>query len=152
MLRALGRIHSSGEAERAVKLAQDAGFDNVNLDLMYALPKQSLQGALADVERAIALAPAHISHYQLTLEPNTAFAANPPPLPDDDDAWAMQEACQARLAQAGYAQYEVSAFARVGRHFVLRVSGLDLRRLPRERRGRTREDFGSREPEAESRR
>src|SRR5690348_10199121 len=115
MLRALGRIHSSGEAESAVKLAQDAGFDNVNLDLMYALPKQSLQGALADVERAVALAPAHISHYQLTLEPNTAFAANPPPLPDDDSAWAMQEACQARLARAGYAQYEVSAYARDGR-------------------------------------
>jgi oxygen-independent coproporphyrinogen-3 oxidase len=115
MLRALGRIHSSAEAEAAVKLAQDAGFGNINLDLMYALPKQVLPGALADVERAVALAPAHISHYQLTLEPNTVFAANPPPLPDDDDAWAMQEACQARLAQAGYAQYEVSAYAREGR-------------------------------------
>jgi len=115
MLRALGRIHSSSEAEAAIKLAQDAGFDNINLDLMYALPKQSLQGALADVERAIALAPAHLSHYQLTLEPNTAFAANPPPLPDDDDAWTMQEACQARLAEAGYTQYEVSAYARAGR-------------------------------------
>ncbi|HJU25450.1 MAG TPA: oxygen-independent coproporphyrinogen III oxidase-like protein, partial [Rhodanobacteraceae bacterium] len=63
-------------------------------------------------ERAIALSPAHISHYQLTLEPNTAFAANPPPLPDDDAAWEMQMQCQARLAQAGYAQYEVSAYAR----------------------------------------
>src|SRR5690348_8001898 len=115
MLRALGRIHSSAEAENAVKLAQDAGFDNINLDLMYALPKQSLQGALADVERAIALAPAHLSHYQLTLEPNTAFAANPPPLPDDDHAWAMQEACEARLAQAGYGQYEISAYAQPGR-------------------------------------
>ncbi|HEX7130272.1 MAG TPA: radical SAM family heme chaperone HemW, partial [Rhodanobacteraceae bacterium] len=115
MLRALGRIHSSGEAESAVKLAQDAGFDNVNLDLMYALPKQPLQGALTDVEHAVALAPAHISHYQLTLEPNTAFAANPPPLPDDDAAWTMQEACQARLSRAGYAQYEVSAYARDGR-------------------------------------
>jgi oxygen-independent coproporphyrinogen-3 oxidase len=115
MLRALGRIHSASEAEAAVKLGQDAGFDNLNLDLMYALPKQSLDGALADVERAIALAPAHISHYQLTLEPNTAFAANPPPLPDDDAAWTMQEACQAQLANAGYAQYEVSAYARDGR-------------------------------------
>jgi oxygen-independent coproporphyrinogen-3 oxidase len=115
MLRALGRIHSASEAEAAVKLAQDAGFDNLNLDLMYALPKQSLDGALADLERAIALAPAHISHYQLTLEPNTAFAANPPPLPDDDAAWTMQEACQAHLAKAGYAQYEVSAYARDGR-------------------------------------
>ncbi|HET6912323.1 MAG TPA: radical SAM family heme chaperone HemW [Rhodanobacteraceae bacterium] len=115
MLRALGRIHSSSEAEAAIKLAQDGGFDNINLDLMYALPKQTRAGALGDIERAIALAPAHISHYQLTLEPNTAFAANPPPLPDDDAAWTMQEACQARLAEAGYAQYEVSAYARAGR-------------------------------------
>jgi putative oxygen-independent coproporphyrinogen III oxidase len=114
-LRRLGRIHSATEAEAAVKLAQDAGYANFNLDLMYALPQQTLDGALADVERAIALAPAHISHYQLTLEPNTAFAANPPPLPDDDHAWAMQEACEARLAQAGYGQYEISAYARAGR-------------------------------------
>ena len=118
MLRALGRIHSASEAEAAVRLAQDAGFDNINLDLMYALPQQNPDGALADVARAVALAPAHISHYQLTLEPNTAFAANPPPLPDDDDAWTMQEACQARLDQAGYAQYEVSAYAREGRRCV----------------------------------
>jgi oxygen-independent coproporphyrinogen-3 oxidase len=114
-LRRLGRIHSAAEAEAAVKSAQDAGYDNLNLDLMYALPQQSLAGALADVERAIALAPAHISHYQLTLEPNTAFAANPPPLPDDDHAWTMQEACEARLAEAGYGQYEISAYARPGR-------------------------------------
>ena len=114
-LRRLGRIHSAGEAETAVKSAQDAGYANLNLDLMYALPQQSLEGALADVERAVALAPTHISHYQLTLEPNTAFAANPPPLPDDDHAWAMQEACEARLAEAGYGQYEISAYARPGR-------------------------------------
>ena len=114
-LRRLGRIHSAGEAEAAVKSAQDAGYANLNLDLMYALPGQSLDGALADVERAIALAPAHISHYQLTLEPNTAFAANPPPLPDDDHAWAMQEACEARLAGASYGQYEISAYALAGR-------------------------------------
>jgi oxygen-independent coproporphyrinogen-3 oxidase len=111
----LGRIHSAAEAEAAVKSAQDAGYANLNLDLMYALPQQSLEGALADVERAVMLAPTHISHYQLTLEPNTAFAANPPPLPDDDHAWAMQEACEARLAEAGYGQYEVSAYARPGR-------------------------------------
>ncbi|WP_426661493.1 radical SAM family heme chaperone HemW [Rhodanobacter aciditrophus] len=117
-LKRLGRIHSAAEAEAAVKSAQDAGFANLNLDLMYALPRQELAGALDDVERAIALAPAHISHYQLTLEPNTAFAANPPPLPDDDHAWAMQEACEARLAQAGYAQYEISAYARPGRRCV----------------------------------
>jgi putative oxygen-independent coproporphyrinogen III oxidase len=110
-LKRLGRIHSATEAEAAVKSAQDAGLDNINLDLMYALPEQALAGAMADVNRAIALQPAHISHYQLTLEPNTAFAAHPPPLPDDDSAWAMQEACEARLAQAGYTQYEISAYA-----------------------------------------
>ncbi|MDQ2972594.1 MAG: radical SAM family heme chaperone HemW [Rhodanobacteraceae bacterium] len=114
-LRALGRIHSAAEAETAIRQAQDAGYDNINLDLMYALPKQTADGALADIESAIALSPSHLSHYQLTLEPNTAFAANPPSLPDDDDAWAMQEACQTRLAQAGYAQYEVSAYARDGK-------------------------------------
>jgi oxygen-independent coproporphyrinogen-3 oxidase len=114
-LRVLGRIHSSAEAEAAIKLAQDAGYTNVNLDLMYALPNQTLDGALADVERAIALQPAHLSHYQLTLEPGTPFAKTPPPLPDHDAAWDMQEACQARLAEAGYAQYEVSAYAQPGR-------------------------------------
>jgi oxygen-independent coproporphyrinogen-3 oxidase len=115
-LQRLGRIHSSGDAERAVKAAQDAGFDNFNLDLMYALPEQTLAMAEHDVERAIALQPAHISHYQLTLEPNTVFAAKPPSgIPDIDDAWDMQEACQARLADAGYAQYETSAYAQAGR-------------------------------------
>ncbi len=114
-LKRLGRIHNAGEAEYAVKSAQDAGLDNLNLDLMYALPTQSLAGALADVDKAIALQPTHLSHYQLTLEPNTAFAANPPSLPEDDDAWDMQEACQARLAAAGYAQYETSAYAQAQR-------------------------------------
>ena len=114
-LKRLGRIHSAGEAEAAVKSAQDAGIGNINLDLMYALPEQSLEGALADVDRATALLPTHISHYQLTLEPNTVFAAHPPPLPDDDAAWTMQEACEARLAQAGYAQYEISAYAQPAR-------------------------------------
>ena len=111
----LGRIHSASEAERAIKTAQDAGYENLNLDLMYALPEQTLAGALSDVDRAIALAPAHVSHYQLTLEPNTLFAAKPPPLPDVDAAWDMQEACQQRLAAAGYAQYEVSAYAKDAR-------------------------------------
>ncbi len=114
-LKRLGRIHSASEAEVAVKSAQDAGYNNINLDLMYALPQQTLDGALVDVARAVALAPTHVSHYQLTLEPNTAFAANPPPLPDDDHAWAMQEACEASLASAGYRQYEISAYARDGR-------------------------------------
>ena len=114
-LRRLGRIHSAMEADRAVKSAQDAGYANINLDLMYALPEQTLDGALDDVERAIALRPTHVSHYQLTLEPNTLFAAKPPPLPDEDRAWDMQEACQAGLAAAGYAQYEVSAYAQPDR-------------------------------------
>jgi len=114
-LKRLGRIHSAAEAEAAVKSAQDAGYRNINLDLMYALPQQQFDGALADVARAVALQPAHISHYQLTLEPNTAFAANPPPLPDDDHAWAMQEACEQALAAAGYGQYEISAYAQPNR-------------------------------------
>ncbi|WP_395684065.1 radical SAM family heme chaperone HemW [Dokdonella sp.] len=117
-LRRLGRIHSATEVDRAVKSAQDAGYANINLDLMYALPEQSLAGALDDVERALALQPTHVSHYQLTLEPNTLFALRPPPLPDEDSAWDMQEACQARLAAAGYAQYEVSAYAQEGRRCV----------------------------------
>ncbi|RAP59633.1 radical SAM family heme chaperone HemW [Oleiagrimonas sp. MCCC 1A03011] len=115
LLRRLGRIHSSGEAEDAFGLARQAGYDNINLDLMYALPEQTVDGALRDLERALALQPTHLSHYQLTLEPNTAFAAHPPPLPDDDTAWDMQEVCQARLAEAGFAQYEVSAYAQTGR-------------------------------------
>ena len=110
----IGRIHGAAEARDAVRQAQDAGFAQLNLDLMYALPGQSLDAALADVDAAIALAPTHVSHYQLTLEPNTLFAARPPKLPDDDAAWAMQDASQAALAAAGYAQYEVSAYARPG--------------------------------------
>lgn len=116
-LQRLGRIHDSREAEAAVKLAQDAGIDNLNLDLMFALPGQTLGMAVADVERAIALQPAHLSHYQLTLEPNTVFAARPPAgIPDEDDSWDMQEACQQRIADAGFRQYEVSAYARPGMH------------------------------------
>ncbi len=107
----LGRIHGAAEAERAVKEAQDAGIGEINLDLMYALPEQTLDGALHDVERALALQPTHLSHYQLTLEPNTVFAAKPPPLPDDELGWDMQDACQARLAEAGFPQYETSAYA-----------------------------------------
>ena len=115
-LQRLGRIHGSAEAEAAVKLAQDAGFDNLNLDLMYALPEQTLAMAERDVERALALQPTHLSHYQLTLEPNTLFAARPPlGIPDDDGSWDIQEHCQAMLAEAGYAQYEVSAYARADR-------------------------------------
>ena len=122
-LKRLGRIHDSSEAEAAVKLAQDAGFDNFNLDLMYALPGQTLAMAERDLERAFALNPTHVSHYQLTLEPNTVFAARPPrDIPDDDASWDIQEHCQAMLAAAGYAQYEVSAYGRPGRQCLHNVN------------------------------
>ena len=111
-LQRLGRIHDSAQAEHAVQLARAAGFKNINLDLMYALPQQSLEMALHDVQRAIALQPTHLSHYQLTLEPNTVFAAQPPSgIPLEDEAWEMQEQCIEQMALAGYAQYEVSAYA-----------------------------------------
>jgi oxygen-independent coproporphyrinogen-3 oxidase len=114
-LEALGRIHSHGEIEAAVDELQAAGIGNFNLDLMYGLPGQSLEGAIADVERAVALGPSHMSHYQLTLEPGTAFERRPPLLPDDETIFAMQRECQQRLAASGYRQYEVSAYARHGR-------------------------------------
>lgn len=114
-LKRLGRIHNAEEAVRAIKEAQDAGIGEINLDLMYALPGQNLEQALFDVERAMQLQPTHVSHYQLTLEPNTVFAARPPrQLPDEDLAWDMQERAQEQLAAAGYIQYEVSAYARAG--------------------------------------
>jgi oxygen-independent coproporphyrinogen-3 oxidase len=114
-LRRLGRIHGREEAIAAFRQARDAGFANINLDLMYALPEQTPHEADDDLRAAIALAPEHLSYYQLTLEPNTEFAARPPSLPEDDTAWAMQLAGQERLAVHGYAQYEVSAYAQPGR-------------------------------------
>ena len=115
-LERLGRIHNAEKAREAVLKAQDAGFSNINLDLMYALPEQTLAMALHDVEQAIALNPQHLSHYQLTLEPNTLFAAKPPAgIPEMDDAWDMQEACIALMAEHDYAQYEVSAYAKPGK-------------------------------------
>jgi len=111
----LGRIHSPGDIESAVRDLERAGIANFNLDLMYALPGQTVAESLADLQQAIALGPAHLSHYQLTLEPGTAFFHRPPSLPDDDVALEMQLACQAELAAAGFAQYEVSAYARPGR-------------------------------------
>ena len=113
-LKALGRIHSAAEAKKAIQAAKVAGFSNFNLDLMFALPNQTLEQALADVEQALAFEPPHLSHYQLTLEPNTPFFKQPPPLPDDDLAWEMQDACQQVIAQAGYQHYEVSAYAKAG--------------------------------------
>jgi putative oxygen-independent coproporphyrinogen III oxidase len=110
----LGRIHSPDETRIAAAELHQAGLGNFNLDLMYALPGQALAAALRDVEEALALCPAHLSHYQLTLEPGTLFAAHPPPLPDEDLAAGMLAACAERLAAAGFARYEVSAYAREG--------------------------------------
>ncbi len=114
-LKQLGRIHSADEITTAVEELGRAGLGNFNLDLMYGLPQQSVACALADIDKAIELAPAHISHYQLTIEPNTLFAARPPVLPDEDACWDMQLRGQERLAESGFIQYEVSAYARDGR-------------------------------------
>jgi oxygen-independent coproporphyrinogen-3 oxidase len=112
-LKALGRIHDDLEARRAIEIAL-AHFDNVNLDLMYGLPGQTPQEAAADVESALRYAPPHLSCYHLTIEPNTYFHRYPPALPGDDATADMQEAIEARLAEAGYEHYETSAFARPG--------------------------------------
>jgi putative oxygen-independent coproporphyrinogen III oxidase len=115
VLERLGRIHSSEDTRVAAAELHAAGLSNFNLDLMYALPGQDLEGALADVRAALALSPAHLSHYQLTLEPGTVFGALPPAgLPDEDLAMLMQQHCQAEIAAAGFRQYEVSAYARAG--------------------------------------
>jgi putative oxygen-independent coproporphyrinogen III oxidase len=113
-LKVLGRIHGSTEVVTAVTELRAAGIANFNLDLMYGLPGQTHEEALQDLERAIALEPPHLSHYQLTLEPGTAFYHRPPRLPDEDTAWEMQIRCQDKLAAAGYFQYEVSAYALAG--------------------------------------
>jgi oxygen-independent coproporphyrinogen-3 oxidase len=113
-LAAIGRVHDGGEARRAVAMALET-FDNVNLDLMYALPGQSVEEALDDIRTAVSFGPPHLSAYHLTLEPNTWFHRHPPPLPDEDAAAAMQEAIEAELAGAGYEHYETSAFAKPGR-------------------------------------
>ena len=112
----LGRIHTPDDTRRAVAELHAAGLANFNLDLMYALPGQSVAQALADVEQALALQPAHLSHYHLTLEAGTPFAARPPAdLPQDEDVEVMLEESQVRLVAAGFARYEVSAWARAGR-------------------------------------
>ena len=113
-LELLGRIHGAADTGRAVGELKAAGLANFNLDLMYALPEQSLALALADIAAALAFAPPHLSHYQLTLEPGTVFHARPPPLPDEDLAATIEAESHARLAAAGYRRYEVSAWARPG--------------------------------------
>jgi oxygen-independent coproporphyrinogen-3 oxidase len=113
-LQALGRIHDEQEARRAVEIAQ-ANFDNFNLDLMYALPGQTLEEAHQDIDTALGFAPPHLSLYHLTMEPNTVFAKYPPTLPSDDESADIQDMIAERTAAAGYEHYEVSAYAKPGR-------------------------------------
>jgi putative oxygen-independent coproporphyrinogen III oxidase len=110
-LKALGRIHDMEQALRAIELALQT-FDKVNLDVMYALPEQSIEDALHDAELACSLNPAHLSFYHLTLEPNTPFHRTPPSLPDDDTSATMQDEIEKILASHGYENYETSAFAK----------------------------------------
>ena len=114
-LQNLGRIHGSDDGRKAIEFARQAGFDNLNIDIMYGLKEQSLAAALADLDEAISYAPEHLSWYQLTIEPNTEFFKRPPALPPEDELIDIQDSGLALLKQQGYARYEVSAFARAGR-------------------------------------
>ncbi|MGR9099459.1 MAG: radical SAM family heme chaperone HemW [Gammaproteobacteria bacterium] len=107
----LGRIHSAGEAVKAIDAALRSGFDNLNIDLMFGLPGEDICEALNGMRTAVDLCPAHISFYQLTLEPNTWFYKHPPKLPDDEDVALIQQACHEILENRGYRQYEISAYA-----------------------------------------
>ncbi len=111
-LKALGRIHGRDEALKAADIVHTAGFENFNLDLMFGLPKQTVEEALADLKQAIDTKPNHISWYQLTIEENTLFHFSPPPVPNDELIWEISQQGQALLKEAGYEQYEVSAYAR----------------------------------------
>jgi oxygen-independent coproporphyrinogen-3 oxidase len=113
-LEALGRVHGAAEAIAAVDAARRAGFTNFNIDLMYGLPGDTLDASLDDLEQALALEPTHLSWYQLTLEPNTAFERRPPPLPDDAVIDAIEQSGRALLAERGFERYEVSAYAQAG--------------------------------------
>lgn len=108
----IGRIHGRREVEQAIRSIKDAGLDNFNIDLMFALPQQTVRAAVEDMQEALRCGPAHISHYQLTLEPNTAFHVRPPPMPGEDERWEMQQACETLLVANGFEQYEISAWAR----------------------------------------
>lgn len=113
-LKSIGRIHDAHTAHLAVETAQSAGMERINIDLMYGLPGQSLQAALADVEQALEHGVSHLSHYELTIEPNTLFHRFPPPRPDEDALWAMHESSLALIEAAGLRRYEISAYARPG--------------------------------------
>lgn len=115
VLKAIGRIHGRDEVENAIASLHRAGLENFNLDLMFGLPGQNLEMALDDVQQALAHQPAHLSHYQLTLEPNTAFHAQPPRLPDEDLCWEMQEQAANLLQAKGFEQYEISAWSLPGK-------------------------------------
>ena len=116
-LTSLGRVHSGQEAQRSIEMAGKAGFENFNLDLMYALPKQNTAMVINDLEKALAFSPSHLSQYQLTIEPNTYFHTHTPKqLADNDLIWEMQHQSQILLAEQGYQQYEVSAYARKDKH------------------------------------
>jgi len=118
-LKVLGRIHGVDDIARAVTKARAAGFDDINIDIMYGLPGQSVAAAVSDIEQGARLEPNHLSWYQLTLEPNTVFHARPPAgLPDDDLSYEIQNRGQERLEALGFDQYEVSAYARDGRRSV----------------------------------
>ena len=112
MLKKLGRIHNSEQAISAIEAAKMAGFNNFNLDLMYGLPEQTMQQMLDDLQTAFEFDPPHLSHYQLTIEPNTLFASKPPSLPIDDEIWEMTQQAHKLLARNKYTQYEVSAFSK----------------------------------------
>lgn len=111
-LKRLGRIHDRTQALAAAQAAHTAGFDNVNLDLMFGLPDQTVRQTVCDIEAALDTQPTHISCYQLTLEPNTWFHRHPPTLPTDDETWEMHNTTQSQLVSAGYGRYEVSAYAK----------------------------------------
>jgi len=112
-LKLLGRVHNRAEAINAIAMAKDAGFDEINIDLMFGLPEQSIDEAMSDLEVAMEQQPTHLSWYQLTIEPNTIFYSKPPTLPDDDLLWSMQKQGQAYLSDNEFNQYEVSAYAKV---------------------------------------
>jgi putative oxygen-independent coproporphyrinogen III oxidase len=116
LLRKIGRIHDDREARLAIDAAHHAGFDNINLDLMFGLPGQTTGQALADLQTAMELQPAHISWYELTIEPNTWFHRHPPEQPDDNLLLTMQETGRELLEKGGYTRYEVSAFSLAGKH------------------------------------